>query len=195
MTQNQFKHEDRRVAVGISITLSSQLITAALAMLTIEGAYFGFVLGAREFSHLFLLFTLLSALAFVGSIFAAGKAITQSRDLGFDGNWDTKPTKGKYNWQAALCFAGLLSFGLSVIFSGTPIETQLQRQVMEIGNQLAVSEQQIQIVSTENALLKQNVDDLYTQVATLAAHGSAMPVQTASPTPLPTLTITPTTSP
>lgn len=195
MTQNQFKHEDRRVAVGISITLSSQLITAALAMLTIEGAYLGFVLGAREISPLFLLFTVLSAVAFFGSIFAAGKAITQSRDLGFDGNWDTKATKGKYNWQAFLCIVGFLTFMLSVASSGTPIETQLQKQVMEIGNQLAVSEQQIQGVSTENALLKQSVDDLYTQVATLAAHGSAMPTQTASPTPIPTLTITPTASP
>lgn len=111
--------EDKRNAVQISITLSSQLVTAALAMLTVEGAYVAYVLDKRVPEDYFGLVSMLSAIFFILSVFIAGKAITAARNAGFDGNWNLESGKGQFNLQALFNALGLFLLVGVVLLSGT----------------------------------------------------------------------------
>lgn len=110
--------DDKRNAVQISITLSSQLITAALAMLTVEGAYVAYVLDKRVPEDYFGLVSMLSAIFFILSVFIAGKAITATRNAGFDGNWNLESGKGLFNLQALFNALGLFMLMGVVLLSG-----------------------------------------------------------------------------
>ena len=112
--------EDKRGAVSISVSLSSQLITAALAMLTVEGAYVSYVLDKRvPASYFFEIASALSVTCLIASVFLAGGAITAARNAGFAGNWSLDAGKDKFNYQAILNAVGLLLFAASVLLSGS----------------------------------------------------------------------------
>lgn len=111
--------DDKRSAVSISIGLSGQLITAALAMLTVEGAYVSYVLDKRIPASLFEIVSALSVICFILSVFLAGKAITAARNEGFSGNWSLEAGKNQFNFQALLNAVGLLLFLGAVMLSGS----------------------------------------------------------------------------
>ncbi|HEX8948369.1 MAG TPA: hypothetical protein VF790_05365 [Dissulfurispiraceae bacterium] len=151
--------EDRRTAVGMSVTLSSQLIAASLAMLAIEGGYVAYVLGNRQPSRWFVFLAIIAGVSFIASIVIAGKAITASRNAGFDGRWNLDSGRNFYRLQAAMCYAGLLLFGIMLFLSGKPAKdvlaekmeklearvTELERQGTSRGKQPARTELKISI--------------------------------------------------
>jgi len=112
--------DDKKTAVGISVTLSGQLITAALAMVAVEGAFVAFALGNRNVFRGFEWLSGLTAILFILSIFVAGKGITKARNDGFNGAWNLQTTKNHFNWQAILCVLGLVSFFVTLLLSGGP---------------------------------------------------------------------------
>lgn len=107
-----------RNAASISVALSSQLITAALTMLTVEGAYVAFVLDKRNPDNYFEIIALISAGCFILSVFLAGKAITSVRNSGFSGNWNLESGKKQFNLQAIFNAIGLVLFIVAFMLSG-----------------------------------------------------------------------------
>ncbi|MBW7884482.1 MAG: hypothetical protein H3C34_17950 [Caldilineaceae bacterium] len=143
--------EDRRAAVNVSITLSSQLIAAALAGLTVLAAYVAYVLSERETPPVFGISALLAAAAFIASIFVAGRAITASRDRGFAGDWSLAAGKSLYNLQALLCIGGILLFGVVLLASGAPRAAQLERTVQTLEQRLEQLEQEVKMLESSQS--------------------------------------------
>ena len=126
--------EDKKSAVQISITLSSLIMQAALAILSIEAAYVAYALTNRETSIWFGLSAIITAICFVVSIFKAGKAITQCRNDGFKGNWDISSGKDLFNQQAVYCLIGLIFLFFTFLLSGNPKETDLNSKFSNLEN-------------------------------------------------------------
>jgi hypothetical protein len=156
--------EDKRTAVGISVTLSSQLITAALAMLAIEGAFVAFALGNRNVIGGFLCLSVLTAILFILSIFIAGKGITKARNEGFKGTWKLEAGENHFNWQAILCILGLASFMATLLLSGGPRESEIEARIEKFGKQISTVESQIQTISKEASSIKKSGDDLSSKI-------------------------------
>jgi outer membrane protein OmpA-like peptidoglycan-associated protein len=145
--------EDKRSAISFSVTLSSQLVTAALAMLTVEGAFVAFALSNRSVETGFTLFVLLAGVSFILSIVIAGKGITAARDAGFQGNWSLEAGKNYFNWQAILCLTGLvLFFGASLQSNIANAKNERQiiiDQLSSIRDQISLPIQSLMVLAQE----------------------------------------------
>lgn len=109
--------ENKRLAINTGITLSSNLISACLAMLTIIGAFFTFVLDKRDVTWLFYVSMALSFCFFVYSIICGGKGINIVRRKAFQGVLDLDCSKSKFNIQAMCCLLGIFFCILSIVFT------------------------------------------------------------------------------
>jgi hypothetical protein len=119
--------ENKKDAVNIGVTLSTQLISASLTMIAVLGAFATFIIDKREVGFLFYVLIGISFLSFIASIFIGGKGIDKARKSGFDGKWNLDDTKQPFNWQALLCGMGLLFFILSIFIGKEKSDTQLDR--------------------------------------------------------------------
>lgn len=119
--------ENKKDAVNIGVTLSTQLISASLTMIAVLGAFATFIIDKREVGLLFYALIGISFLTFILSIFLGGKGIDKARKSGFDGKWNLDDTKESFNWQALLCGMGLLFFILSIFIGKEKSDTQLDR--------------------------------------------------------------------
>jgi len=135
--------EDKRRAVEITVTLSSQLITAALAMLAIEGAYVAYALSERSVTSIFLWAAALSGLSFISSIFIAGKGITEARNSGFAGAWDIQVARRKFNWQAITLLIALLLFAGTAVLSGPTRHDQVNLVLLSLQGDLTELQTQV----------------------------------------------------
>jgi len=150
--------EDKRSAIGFSITLSSQLIAAALAMLAVEGAYVAYALGSREPNTIFVPLASLAAVAFIISVFIAGKAITAARDAGFSGGWSLDAGKSQFNWQALLLLVALGLLGATFLASGRSKESILETKVEGLRNDIQRLETQLKVLPVEHQKAKQHLE-------------------------------------
>lgn len=142
--------EDRRAAIGMSVTLSGQLMAASLAMLAIGGSWVAYAIGNREPYRGFAAVAVLSALAFVLSLLLGGRAVTAARNAGFYGGWSLDAGRRGFDWQARLCLLGLLLFGLVLALSGQSGSSLLEADVSELrGASAQVSER---VAAIEEAL-------------------------------------------
>jgi hypothetical protein len=135
--------EDQRAAVGFSITLSSQLIAASMAMLAVEAAYLWYALASRSPRTGFVISAGLAALAILLSIFVAGKGITKARNAGFKGNWDLDAGKEQFNFQAILLLLAILMLFVTFALSGPVRESALERRVDVLTGQIAVLREEL----------------------------------------------------
>lgn len=119
--------ENKKDAVNIGVTLSTQLISASLTMVAVLGAFSTFIIDKREVGLLFYALIGISFLTFIVSIFLGGKGIDKARKNGYDGKWNLDDTKESFNWQALLCGMGLLFFILSIFIGKEKPDTQLDR--------------------------------------------------------------------
>jgi outer membrane murein-binding lipoprotein Lpp len=150
--------EDKRSAISFSITLSSQLISAALAMLAVEGAYVGYALGSREPNILFVPLATVAAMAFIVSVFIAGKAITAARDAGFSGGWSLDAGKSQFNWQAVLLLVALGLLGATFLASGRSKESILEMKVEGLRNDIQRFETQLKAAPVEHQKAKRQLE-------------------------------------
>ena len=145
--------DNKRTAVGFSVTLSSQLIGAALAVLTIEGAFVAFALGNRLVPIGFEIIAGAAAFFFIVSIIAAGKGITSARNSGFEGGWSLEKGKTQFNLQAYSCIFGLVLVFVTFMRSGEPRELVLESRIEMLEHQtLALRESITQSQSERNAM-------------------------------------------
>lgn len=152
--------EDRRKAVEITITLSGRLVTAALTMLTVEGAFAAYAHAERDVGVGFLLGVILSALSFVLSIVIAGHGITKSRNSGYKGNWDIAVGKNHFNWQAITLIIGLALFAASISVIGAPKEGVIERAVFDMQNQIGHIEAKLEELSADLGEKSEDLDAL-----------------------------------
>ncbi len=121
--------DDKRAAIGLSANLSGQLVQAAVAMLTGEGAYIAYALASRDTKTIFALAAAAAAISFVSSIYFSGCAVTESRNKGFDGDWLLDAGKKFYNLQALSLMVGLLMLAVMLVASGNSKDSDLQKKI------------------------------------------------------------------
>ncbi len=142
--------EDQRAAANISVTLSGQLIAAALAMLAIEGAVLSFVYASRTTGYWFLALIILAAISFIGSIYVAGKGMTVLRNKGYEGTWELNRSKSHFNWQAIFCIIGLSCFFSSAFFIGQPKKDKLEDDIILIKQELQTLKTEMESIDKTN---------------------------------------------
>lgn len=120
--------EDKREAVQIGVTLSTQIIAASLTMIAVVGGFVTFTVDKREVGGFYYTLVGLAFFSFVFSIFFGGKGINTARVEGSASNWDINKTKDKFNRQAILAFLGIIFFSIS-IFVGSEKSDELKERV------------------------------------------------------------------
>lgn len=160
-------NEDKRTAVGISVTLSTNLIAAALAMLAVQGAFVAYALGDRQTKASFGAVAVVAAACFVISVFVAGKGITISRNAGYTGSWDLSAGKSYFNWQAILLVLGLLLFGATLLLSGTSRDEAIGVKVHDLRSDLLELEGRIQHLATGHDAQEESLESVTTSLREL----------------------------
>jgi hypothetical protein len=158
--------EDQKEAVNIGITLSSQLITAALAMIAVIGAFSTYILDKREVGIFFYTTAIVSGISFVASIFFGGKGINKARKNGFNGNWDIAITKVDFNRQALCSIVGLLFFVTS-LFLGKPNADEINEQLTLLRIKLAKKELLDSANTSSINILKNELNKIRTDIDSL----------------------------
>lgn len=154
--------DNAKAAVLISVDLSKQLFTAAVAVLGLEATVAAFVLLNREPGWWFFAAIIASALALLASTYVAGKGITRARNSGYKGNWSLKAGGDHFNRQAILCTVGLVLFFVAVLFFS--------------GHSKSASfEQKLQAAESRNAELAKEVNAIKEQLRELNARTAAPP--------------------
>ena len=151
--------EDEREAVKLSVTLSNQLVAAALAMIAVEGAFSVFVIGNRLVSNWFFLFALLTFAFFVASIFVGGKGTSASCSSGFKGKWSLEAGTKRFNLQAIFCLVALSAF-IFTLFLSNPKETQFQKDVRALKEDVQSTKDQLNNALSQIHALKSNIEKL-----------------------------------
>ncbi len=103
-------------------TISTQVISASLTMITVIGAFAVFIIEKREIGPWYYLTAGLAFLCFVISIFVGGK--------GLSGKGATKTPNPYFNWQAITALIGIILFCVSV-FLGKEKPDNLEKKVNE----------------------------------------------------------------
>lgn len=144
--------EDKRAAIGLSTNLSGQLVQAAVAILTVEGAYIAYALVSRETHSAFGVVAFSAAVAFVLSVYFSGKGITEARNSGFLGDWNLSSGKAYFNLQTLSLITGLVLLAAMLFLSGNSKESTLEARVdalsSEVGR-LKISLDESRKISTE----------------------------------------------
>lgn len=153
-------------AVNIGVTLSTQLISAALTMIAVLGAFATFIMDKREIGIYYYFIVSLSFLFFVVSIFMGGKGIDISRKNGFEGNWNLIASGGYFNYQAISCFVGLFCFIFS-IFIGNQNSTSKNNTLTNNENEFSkiifsdsIQQVEVKLIKDELYILKQQFEEL-----------------------------------
>lgn len=141
--------EDRKAAVSMWVTLSSQVITATLAVLAVEGAFVTYVLDKRLPGAAFYIFVALSALALIFSILSGGVGISRLTVAGGDGNWDLRVGSTQFGHQSLACLAGVLLFFLALLFSGGTKEDAQAKEVKVLQDKSLALDSQVKELSQQ----------------------------------------------
>ncbi len=139
--------ENQRTAANMTVTLSTQLMAASLAVIAVEGAIYTFVNDKRIPSGIFTTSVICCFLFFVLSIYMGGRGVNAVRKAVFQGNWTIECVKKPFAWQAFLGVLGLICLILSITFAGKPKEEITQQ---EVANLKAASERQKQAIEELN---------------------------------------------
>jgi hypothetical protein len=158
--------ENHVEAVNIGITLSSQIVTASLAVLAILGAFATFALDKKEVGYTYYIFTILSSICLISSILYGGAGINKARQEGFNGNWDISLTKSLFNKQAITILLGTILFVIST-FLGQSKSDNIEKDVsnLRISQKALLSKDSISKQDIHK--LEQRIDSLIHNVNTL----------------------------
>ncbi len=160
------KMEDKKTAVNIGVTLSTQLISASLSMIAIIGALIVFVIDKRETSIAFFICFSLGFLFFLLSIIKGGKGINIVRNQGYDHNWNLSCSKSFFNSQAIFNLLGIIFCLSSFIFTKPAIDEQsiefkrLNKNIEQLIDSKVNDNSDIDSLKQEIRLLKKRIDDI-----------------------------------
>lgn len=142
-------NEDLRAAANMTVTLSTQLMTASLALLAVEGAIFTFANDKRTPGGGFTISVGLCFLFLMASLYMGGRGINKVRKAVAAEDWSINKVRDEFAWQAVLGFLGLMCLILSLFLTGKPKEENMQQ---DLTNMKTMIEKQQQVV---NGLEKQ----------------------------------------
>lgn len=151
--------DDTRAAANITVSLSTQLIAAALAMLAAEGAFIAFVLGNRQVHWHFYLLALLTFLAFAGSIYFGGSGLHATRVAVFDGSWELATGIKSFVGQTLSAIAGILLF-VVLFVSGlsAPAKDDVADKLTTLNERIETLDGRIKTLSTEIKQLREQME-------------------------------------
>jgi hypothetical protein len=162
--------EDKRAAASMEVTLSSQVITAALAVMAVEGAFITYVLDKRQPGAAFYILTVLSALLLIFSILNGGVGVKRLTEAGFKGEWGSNDASNCFGRQSLACLAGVLLLFFAVVFGGATKEDDAAKDLRALRGRLQAAESkngefasqldELRSKSEELRLLKERVDKL-----------------------------------
>jgi hypothetical protein len=147
------KAEDRKAAVSMWVTLSSQVIAATLAIIAIEGAFVTYVLDKRLPGPGFYILIVLSIVSLVFSILNGGVGISRLTVAGSVGRWGLKDGSPYFGKQSLACLVGVVLFFLALFFSGG---TKEENQAKE----LKALQDKIQVIESRSKELSSQLDDI-----------------------------------
>lgn len=124
--------EDKRTAANMTVTLSTQLMAASLAVIAVEGAIYTFVSDKRIPSGWFTLFVLLVFLFFLSSIYMGGRGVNRVRKAVSDGTWTIESVRDEFAWQALLGVLGILFLFVSLATAGKTKEETMQQDLSNL---------------------------------------------------------------
>jgi uncharacterized protein YdaL len=150
--------ESQRAAANITVTLSSQIITASLAVIAVEGAFATFALDKRNTEWYLTLFVLLTFASFIGSMISAGLGIHRTRQAVFNNEWEPATGINQFIFQFWLGVLGIVFFCLSLVFSGTPKAEDVQETLRTLDRKGADQQEQIDSLSRQVKSLRQELD-------------------------------------
>lgn len=142
--------EDQRTAANMTVTLSTQLMAASLAVIAVEGAIYTFVNDKRITGGAFTASVLFCFLFFMLSIYAGGKGVNKVRKAVFKGNWTIDKVKNPFALQAFFGVLGLLCLFMSLTLTGKPKEESTQQELTSL--KVTVEKQQQAVDSLKKQL-------------------------------------------
>lgn len=148
--------EDRRAAATLIATVTGHLITTALAVVAVLGAFLTFTLDKRDVGLFFFVCIAVSALLLLLSIIVG--VYSADRVLTFVAIGSLPPHLKGTRWQLILLVAGVVVVPVSFVFFGQPKEDTLDRiqnQLVEATEQIQTQEDDIQRLNDEVAALKE----------------------------------------
>src|SRR6266498_4639746 len=92
--------EKTRQAAGIAVTLSTQLVGAALTMVTLVAAFVTFFLDKRHPGIGFTILALIAVSLFIAGIVIGGKGIANVYGEVASGTWEPQHGRRAFNLQA-----------------------------------------------------------------------------------------------
>lgn len=139
-------------------TISTQVISASLTMITVIGAFAVFIIEKREIGFWYYLTAGLAFFCFVISIFLGGK--------GLSGKGANKKPNPYFNWQAITSFLGIILFCVSV-FLGKEKPDDLEKKVneqdkiiIELRTKDEFRAKEIQRLSDDINILTKQIDEM-----------------------------------
>lgn len=139
-------------------TISTLLITAALTMITVIGAFAVFIIDKREIGLLFYIVIGLAFFCFVVSIFLGGQ--------GLSGKGADKSPNPFFDWQAKMALMGVILFCIS-IFLGKEKPDELEKKVDMLEKDIIKIETLDDIRDNEILELKDRINNLRKQIEEL----------------------------
>lgn len=140
-----------------STTISTQIISASLTMITVIGAFAVFIIEKREIGFLYYTIAGLAFLFFVVSIFLGGK--------GLSGKGVDKKPNPYFNWQAITALLGIILFCISVFLGKEkPDELEIriseqEKEIIELKIKNDYGEKEIQRLNDRLQELIKEIDD------------------------------------
>jgi hypothetical protein len=154
--EHQRDSDNQRPSANATLTLSAQLITTALAVLAVIGAFVTFAIDKREADPGFYLIVALSALLiFLSGVF--GSIANDQLAANVAANvFSGRRQQRLHQMQTILLFLGIAILPLSFIFFGTSKESSLDR----VQSKQAELVQQVQYQGDELQRLNEEVASL-----------------------------------
>lgn len=133
--------EDNRTAANMTVTLSTQLMAASLAIIAVEGAIYTFVNDKRIPSGWFTVFVVLVFLFFLLSIYMGGRGVNKVRKAVSDGTWTINLVRDEFAWQALLGVLGIMCLFVSLATAGKTKEETIQQDMSNLSHTIEKQQQ------------------------------------------------------
>jgi hypothetical protein len=144
--------EDQRAAAAIQVSISSFVLTAALAVIAAEGALVTFYLDKRVIDWPGIVALALTPALVVASFIAGGLGLNQLSKNGYSGTWNITAASAQFNWQAI--FTLLAACGIIASVLGTHAKPDAKDQgerIMRLNNELYRVKQRLVHIETLRA--------------------------------------------
>lgn len=150
---------NRLEAIKLSVKLSNQLTTMALALLSIEIAVATFVLSTYKAPNEYVMVTASAFVFLIASIILGGKGISRSGSEGFRGSWNFEAGRPYFNAQAFSGLIGLVLLAASVFVVGEQKANLLETRIGDLEREIGQLTERMDRLSAEQSVLGEEVRD------------------------------------